>query len=66
MDKGPDRGRVAFARGHRFIKVPNALIAEATIAKQAVYAYLLERSEQEIVLSPTKLRDAVGSHVDLA
>jgi hypothetical protein len=46
-----------FARGHREIRVPNAVIASANIPKRAVYFVANERKEEELVINPAKLRD---------
>ena len=48
-----------FARGHRFIKVPDPVIATALIAKDAVFGAYQARKEGEIVIDPEALQDLV-------
>ena len=45
-----------FARGHRGIEVPNAVVAVAMISKDAIFLVNHERREREIVLDPRALR----------
>ena len=52
-----DRASAAtFARGHRSIAVPDPVIAQATMPKQAVFAVFTERSETEVLVDPRRLR----------
>ena len=45
-----------FARGHRRIAVPLAVVAQATIPKEAVYTVATGRSESEVVVNWRRLR----------
>jgi len=45
-----------FARGHRIIAVPLAVVAQATIPKEAVYTVATGRSESEVVVNWRRLR----------
>jgi hypothetical protein len=45
-----------FARGHRNIRVPDPVIARATVRKPAIFALLTDRGEDEIVLNWRRLR----------
>lgn len=46
-----------FARGHRQIKVPNAVVVSARIPKAGVYSVSTNRSESEIILNWRRLRN---------
>lgn len=45
-----------FARGHRSIAVPNAVIAHALIPKALIFTVFTDREEEEVVLDPRRLR----------
>lgn len=45
-----------FARGHRGISVPDAVVVKAKIRKSNVITVLLDREEDEIILNPLHLR----------
>lgn len=45
-----------FARGHRGIRVPDAVVARAEIDKAAIFAFLTDREESEVLLDPRGLR----------
>jgi hypothetical protein len=45
-----------FARGHRYIRVPEPVVARAVIPKLTIFAALAERNEGEILLDPRRLR----------
>lgn len=46
-----------FARGHRFIKVPDPVIASALVPKAAVFGAYRGRNESELVLDAEALAD---------
>jgi hypothetical protein len=48
-----------FARGHRGVPVPNPVIAEAVVEREAVFAVLYERGESELLIDPRRLRKLV-------
>lgn len=48
-----------FARGHRGIRVPDAVVASAQIPKEAIFMVCLGRQESEVVLDPRRLRRLV-------
>ena len=52
-----------FARGHRGIPVQNAVIAEAQIPREAVFAAFAEREESEVVLDPSYLKNLRWNNV---
>lgn len=45
-----------FAHGHRSIRVPDPIIATATVSREDAYLFLDDREEQEVVLDPSRLR----------
>lgn len=45
-----------FAGGHRGIRVPDPVIAQAEISKAAVFAIFNDREEGEVLLDPRKLK----------
>jgi hypothetical protein len=45
-----------FARGHRGIRVPDPVVASAVIPKEYIFFATNDRSEQEVVLNPCRLR----------
>jgi hypothetical protein len=54
-----------FARGHRFIPVPDPVIATGTIARDLILAVFIERNEKELLIDPRDLKDrAIISAVD--
>ncbi|HXH00318.1 MAG TPA: hypothetical protein VNI79_07900 [Sphingomicrobium sp.] len=56
-----DRNTVAgFARGHRGIAVPNAVIAIAVVEKDAVFTVATDRDEQEVIVNYRRLRKFVA------
>ena len=48
-----------FARGRRFIPVPDPVVAEAVVEREAVFAVLNERKESELLIDPRRLRKLV-------
>jgi len=44
-----------FARGHGFIKMPDPVIVEALVPKEAIFTVFTERKESEILLDPRRL-----------
>ena len=44
-----------FAQGHRFIPVPEPTIASARVSRNDVFAVIVDRKEDEIILDPAKL-----------
>ena len=48
-----------FARGHRFIRVPEPVVASAVIPKEHIFFVTDERNEKEIVLDPRRLRKVI-------
>jgi hypothetical protein len=48
-----------FARGHRGIRVPNSVVAEAYVDETAVFAEIDGRSEHERLVDPRRLRRLV-------
>jgi len=44
-----------FARGHRGIRVPDPVVAEAVVEREAVFAILHERNEGEVLIDPRRL-----------
>ena len=48
-----------FARGHRGISVPDAVIATAVVLKGAVFTVATERAEQEVIVNYRRLRQLV-------
>jgi hypothetical protein len=44
-----------FARGHRGIRVPNAVVASASVPRIAVFHYEDSREESEVLLDPDRL-----------
>ena len=51
-----------FARGHRGIRVPDPVIAQAMVPKAAVFAAFTDRQEQELVLDPRRFKAAERHH----
>jgi hypothetical protein len=45
-----------FAHGHRFIRVPDPVVASAIIPKEHIFFWTDERNEKEVVLEPRRLR----------
>lgn len=45
-----------FARGHRGLRVPDPVVAQAEVAKTAVFAIFTGRDESEVLLDPRGLR----------
>jgi hypothetical protein len=45
-----------FARGHRFIPVPDPVIAEAVVELEAVFLATDSRKEAEVLIDPKRLR----------
>ncbi|MCZ6774642.1 MAG: hypothetical protein O7G83_22025 [Proteobacteria bacterium] len=51
-----DRDSAAtFAHGHRSIPVPDPVVAQATMPKEAVFAVFTERNESEVLVDPRRL-----------
>jgi hypothetical protein len=48
-----------FARGHRFIRVPEPVVASAVIPREHIFFVTDERDEKEIVLDPRRLRQVI-------
>ncbi len=46
----------AFWRGHRNIRWPDPVLAEAFVPKEAVFAPFVGRQESELVIDPRRLR----------
>lgn len=46
-----------FARGHRFIPVPDPVVAKSTIGKAHIFAVFNTRKEGEVLLDPDELAD---------
>jgi hypothetical protein len=46
---------VRFAQGHRFIPVPQPTIASARVRRDDVFAVIVDRKEDEIIVDPKKL-----------
>lgn len=46
-----------FAKGHRSIPVPNAVIAQAMIPKEEILFVCVDRDEKEVVLDPQNLQN---------
>lgn len=46
-----------FARGHRGIRVPDAVVASAKIDKQYIFAVFVDRAESEVLLDPDRLQN---------
>ena len=46
----------AFARGHRGINVPNAVVATAVIPREAIFTVATDREEQEVVIDWRRLQ----------
>ena len=46
----------AFACGHRGIRVPDPVLAEALVPKEAVFAAFVGREESELVIDPRRAR----------
>ena len=44
-----------FAKGHRFIRVPDPVIVQAVVPKEAIFTVFTERKESEILLDPRRL-----------
>ena len=53
-----------FACGHRFIRVPEPVVASALIPKQHIYFVTDERNEKEVVLNPRRLRKVIVEPFD--
>lgn len=45
-----------FARGHRGIRVPDSVVAQAAVPKEAVFAVFTDRNESEVLVDPRRLR----------
>jgi hypothetical protein len=46
-----------FARGHRRIPVPEAVVATALVPKAAIFGVTVERNESEVILDPHRVAD---------
>jgi hypothetical protein len=46
-----------FARGHRFIKVPDPVVVMATVNKRGIFLVNHARSEDEVILDPDHLQN---------
>lgn len=53
-----------FARGHRGIPVPRAVIARAIVPKTAIFTVATERNESELIIDPRRLRQLVITPFD--
>lgn len=45
-----------FARGHRGIPVPDAVVASPVAHKHAIFAFFTDREESDVLLDPRRLR----------
>lgn len=45
-----------FAHGHRWIRVPNPVIACAVVPKEAIFTVFTDRNESELIVDPRRLR----------
>lgn len=48
---------VSFANGHRSIRVPDAVVASAVVAKELIKTVIVDREENEILLDPRQLNN---------
>lgn len=48
-----------FAHGHRMIRVPDPVVAEATVDRSSVFVEINGRKEQEVLIDPRGLADLV-------
>ena len=45
-----------FTRGHRGVRVPDSVVAQAALPKEAVFAVFTDRNESEMLVDPRRLQ----------